>query len=797
MRGFVGIGDPRAVDDELVEDDLLVVRRDRRVEAAGRSASSATPVVQPSGAKSPRSVTLVPVPRIRGSSSSRSGSAGSRAASGRRAGVEVVTAVRILRRRAAGERDDKRRRRRGAWASAHQGHASGGFAERLQRSSTIDTCVDGTRPAAIVIAIGDATCPRDLGCCSDRDHDAWGAPLAVRRDLTAVCVRDAAELAAAHGHGRASRGAPRGASSQGATRSASSRRCADAHKRADTVASPSRARAAGTRMLGHAARSRRRDHRRVVARDRRVWPSAQPRAAPVRGVPGRVTRHGPRRRARRRAAPPPSRRRRRPPRRRRRPRRRRPSRSRSRPQQIPSADGRFDHRAAATSSDGFRFGSYGRVIADTDLRGGKPEQILVVAHGPRIVEDSYLELELVVRLRHATAASSCARSSRSRSTAPVPRHRRVRRDSRRCATCTSRRRSRPRHRAVGRLADVPRRRHLPVRLLAARQPQHGRRRRATIARRAPDAGGGDALELAAHVGVNRARQPYQYQTIEVPNPAQGATTVTQLNRQRMIAQRDAARTSSTAGPASVSIEGASSTASSTASAVGHVPARRRTRSRRCPPTPATSSAPRSACSASRPVGSKLRRHLNLFTRYAQGSPRSTRSRRRRASAPISRRRKRERAVVRRVGQLGRRRVGNVMIGALSRRFIDASGDATRQPERRLGVRARRAPARARWRRDWFVGADISYQARFPDGLNPITLDAPRIRRCSQIAPMVVFSPMGPSALRSAADPARLSRRAPQRGRARPVRPRRSAPRARRGSTTSASQAEWWFNSSYR
>ena len=42
---------------------------------------------------------------------------------------------------------------------------------------------------------------------------------------------------------------------------------------------------------------------------------------------------------------------------------------------------------------GFRFGSYGRVIAGTDLRGGKPERIAIVAHGPRIVEPSYLELE--------------------------------------------------------------------------------------------------------------------------------------------------------------------------------------------------------------------------------------------------------------------------------------------------------------------------------------------------------------------------------------------------------------------
>src|SRR5947207_13955472 len=39
--------------------------------------------------------------------------------------------------------------------------------------------------------------------------------------------------------------------------------------------------------------------------------------------------------------------------------------------------------AALAPDAGFRFGSYGRVIAGTDLRGGKPEQLLIVAHGPR------------------------------------------------------------------------------------------------------------------------------------------------------------------------------------------------------------------------------------------------------------------------------------------------------------------------------------------------------------------------------------------------------------------------------
>src|SRR5579862_1869707 len=44
--------------------------------------------------------------------------------------------------------------------------------------------------------------------------------------------------------------------------------------------------------------------------------------------------------------------------------------------------------------DGFVFGSYGRAITGTDLRGGAPEQIAVVAHAPRIVEPTYFELQL-------------------------------------------------------------------------------------------------------------------------------------------------------------------------------------------------------------------------------------------------------------------------------------------------------------------------------------------------------------------------------------------------------------------
>jgi hypothetical protein len=83
-----------------------------------------------------------------------------------------------------------------------------------------------------------------------------------------------------------------------------------------------------------------------------------------------------------------------------------------------------------------------------------------------------------------------------------------------------------------------------------------------------------------------------------------------------------------------------------------------------------------------------------------------------------------------------------MIGGLVRRFVDADTSPTDPDdgwEYSFGARplVRVVP-------DFFLGADINYQARFPRGLNPITLRAedPAV---FQIAPMFVFSPMGPSA----------------------------------------------------
>ena len=136
-----------------------------------------------------------------------------------------------------------------------------------------------------------------------------------------------------------------------------------------------------------------------------------------------------------------------------------------------------------------------------------------------------------------------------------------------------------------------------------------------------------------------------------------------------------------------------------------------------------------------------RRHLNLFTRYAKGlaafdelAPPTT----------FGTNLKTTKANELTFGVSGNYdfALGNVMLGVLSRRFIDADSNVTDADdgwEYALDVRplVRVIP-------DFFIGADVSYQARFPNGLNNNTLRAedPAI---FQIAPMLVWSPMGPSA----------------------------------------------------
>jgi hypothetical protein len=136
-------------------------------------------------------------------------------------------------------------------------------------------------------------------------------------------------------------------------------------------------------------------------------------------------------------------------------------------------------------------------------------------------------------------------------------------------------------------------------------------------------------------------------------------------------------------------------------------------------------------------------------------------------------------------------LGNVMIGVLSRHFVDATGNSN-DPNNGWEYAIDARPL-ARLGRGFFAGGDISYQARFPNGLNPITLRAedPAI---FQIAPMLVFSPMGPSGydrpqLRLVLNAAHLDEGALDLYV--PDDPRHAHPWV----YFLGVQAEWWFNSS--
>lgn len=424
---------------------------------------------------------------------------------------------------------------------------------------------------------------------------------------------------------------------------------------------------------------------------------------------------------------------------------------------------------------GFRFGSYGRAIAGTDLRGGKPEKILFVARGSRIVEPSYLELDFsygfetkrgplrpVITLAfagllfHETGQFDAQPALRNMFLEGA-----IAKDV---------------HAWVGsrmyRGDDVYLFDFWPLDDLN------------TLG--AGIIYSGAPLELAIHGGVNRLDHPFQYQVVDVPNPAQGATTVEQLNRQRLLASASAAyiaRNIASNIHAKFKLHGE----------VHALPPGTRERVdgtfEALPSDSGFLVGAQVGAFGFAPPDSPLRRHVNLFMRYAKGlaafdelapptsfGPELKTSRASEIQLALS--------------AAWDHPLGNVLVGAMSRRFIDADTTPTDPDdgwEYSIGARplVRALP-------DVFVGADISYQARFPRGLNPITLRA-EDPGMVQLAPMIVFSPMGPSAydrpqLRLVYRWARLNEAA--RNLYVPDDPRHT----RETVHFLGAQAEWWFNS---
>jgi maltoporin len=297
----------------------------------------------------------------------------------------------------------------------------------------------------------------------------------------------------------------------------------------------------------------------------------------------------------------------------------------------------------------------------------------------------------------------------------------------------------------------------------------------------------DQAELAAHIGFNRLDNPFQFQEISVANPVQGATTVTQLNRQRIV-------TSLTAGYTMMPKDDGMGAKVKFHTEFHSLPAGTFKRDDgtflALPHDTGFLVGAEAGVFGFADPKAGFRRHLNVFARYAKGlasfdelAPPTS------FGADL----KTSRANELTFGLSGNfdHEFGQLMLGALSRRFIDADEDST-DPDDGWEYALDARPL-ARIVPDWYVGGDISYQARFPRGLNPSTLSA-EDPAMFQIAPMIAYSPMGPSAydrpqLRLVYRAAHLNQGALDQYV--PMDPRSTHPWVHFIGVT----AEWWFNSS--
>lgn len=424
---------------------------------------------------------------------------------------------------------------------------------------------------------------------------------------------------------------------------------------------------------------------------------------------------------------------------------------------------------------GFGFGSYGRVGVATDLDGGTSEQAKVVSHPSRIGEATYLELDLYYRGRSPTGV--------------------------RWQTVTTMAFAGELFHYDGQWGDPP-----AIRNLYAQAERGGagvwigsRMYRGddiylldywplddlnTI-------GGGayyrdERWGVAVHAGANRLVNDFQFQERDVSDPEFGATTITQLDRQRLVAsvKGDARVWGAADGPA-VKVKAYAE--------VQSLPEGTRLR--------ADNTAEELPSDFGLTLGAQVgawgfgpgATHANLFARLSLGlaafdelAPPVD------FDATLETFPKAKELVL---GWSGNYEIprGGVMVGGYARRFVDAdqsSVDYDDGWEYVIDVR----PRVGIWQE---VGAaiDLSYQARFPRGISAasqVALD-PAIW---QVAPMLLYSPSGWSSY--ARPELRLIYRVAGLNRgARDIFPLDDPRRDAEVIHYLGLQAEWWFNSTYR
>lgn len=441
-----------------------------------------------------------------------------------------------------------------------------------------------------------------------------------------------------------------------------------------------------------------------------------------------------------------------------------------------SAPGEPTQDSARPTDDdlGFGFGSYGRIDAATDLRGGTPEPVSVVAHGARIVEPSYFELDLYYRMEaaenvevstvttiasgdilfHYTGdfdASFAVRNLYAQATI----------DDRYGLWVGSR---------MYRGDDIYLLDYWPLDDVNT-------------------LGGGGWAKTGpflaeVHAGLNRLLDPYQFQETEVRDPEFGSQTIPQLDRQRFITTAKLTYTNhhpllSTKlklyGEAHVLPEGT-----------------------RLLPDDSLEDLPGDfGWTLGGQLGAWMPErgatHANLFVRYSQGLAAFDE-----LSVPTGF--DRDRQVFPGASELVLGLSGNfdhafggVLVGGYARHFEDADPNATDRDDGWEYI----IDARPTFfiGRGLGAGVDVSYQVRFPGGVSPTALVAldPAI---FQIAPMVIYSPFGTGSY--ARPQFRFVYRAAHLNRgARDLYPFEDPRRHRPWIHYLGVQAEWWFNSTYR
>ncbi len=434
------------------------------------------------------------------------------------------------------------------------------------------------------------------------------------------------------------------------------------------------------------------------------------------------------------------------------------------------------HDDAAPNDDlGFAFGSYGRVGVGTDLRGSTPEPVNVVHKGTRVVENDYTELDLYYRLR--TASGVRVKTVTTIAAAGEPFHYTGKFDAQLAlrnfyAEATTGALSLWVGSRLYRGDDIYLLDYWPLDDLN------------TI-------GGGivyarDRLNAAFQVGANRLLDPFQYQTREVSDPVFGATTIVELDRQRFVTSAKAEYRvwGEPAGPA-VKVKGY-------LEAQG-LPSGSRTR--------ADDSVENLPSDFGYTAGAQLgawgfgpgRSHANLFVRWSQGLtafdelqlPKGFDASKKTFPGAS------ELMLATSINYEIPR--GGVLFGGYARRFVNASpATADRDDGWEYIVNTRPHYAVIG---DVEAAVDLSYQVRFPRGLDPTTLTA-QDPAVMQVAPMVLYSPFGPGSY-SRPQLRLIYRAAHLNAGARDLYPLDDPRRGRSWVHFLGVEAEWWFNSTYR